>query len=135
VNFDSIEIGHTVAIHRRVTPGDVAVFMALCGDINPIHKDDEAAKSAGYPRRIVHGMLVAAYTPALVGMLDVSAICAYNDFNWREPVFIGDELDITMVVVHKSRAVRVLETEIVAMNQDGVVVMTGEGNIVVPRID
>jgi acyl dehydratase len=45
----------------RVTREDLAAYAAASGDHNPIHQDDEVARSVGLPGVIAHGM----YTMAL----------------------------------------------------------------------
>jgi len=41
-----------------VTRADVRRYAQASGDVNPIHLDDEAARRAGLPRSIAHGMLL-----------------------------------------------------------------------------
>lgn len=48
-----------------VTPVQLALFAAASGDHNPLHLDPEAARTAGFDRPLVHGML----TMALAGRL------------------------------------------------------------------
>lgn len=43
-----------------VKPEDLARYAWVSGDINPIHFDDEAAKSLGLPGTIVHGLYAHA---------------------------------------------------------------------------
>jgi acyl dehydratase len=45
----------------RVTRGDLVAYADASGDHNPIHQDDEVARSVGLPGVIAHGM----YTMAL----------------------------------------------------------------------
>jgi acyl dehydratase len=45
----------------RVTRGDLVAYAEASGDHNPIHQDDEVARSVGLPGVIAHGM----YTMAL----------------------------------------------------------------------
>lgn len=55
---------------REVTfpPAQIARFAEACGDRNPIHLDDAAAKTAGFPARIAHGVLAAAEISRILGM-------------------------------------------------------------------
>ncbi len=46
-----------------VTRADLVAYAAASGDHNPIHQDEEVARSVGLPGVIAHGM----YTLALVG--------------------------------------------------------------------
>ncbi len=55
----------------RVTPGRwvTARYAGASGDFNPIHLDDEFARSVGLPGRILHGL----YTMALVARAQTQA--------------------------------------------------------------
>ena len=44
---------------------DLALFAAASGDHNPLHLDVDAARSAGFDRPVVHGMLTMAYVARL----------------------------------------------------------------------
>jgi len=58
-----LEAGEALAV-LAVTPDGVASarYAGASGDFNPIHLDDEFARSVGLPGRILHGL----YTMALV---------------------------------------------------------------------
>jgi acyl dehydratase len=45
---------------------DLALFAAASGDHNPLHLDAEVARTAGFPRPVVHGMLTMAYAGRLL---------------------------------------------------------------------
>ena len=47
----------------RVTRADLVAYANASGDQNPIHQDEEVARSVGLPGVIAHGM----FTMALVG--------------------------------------------------------------------
>ena len=48
-----------------VTAVDLALFAAASGDHNPLHLDAQVARSAGFDRPVVHGMLTMAYVARL----------------------------------------------------------------------
>lgn len=48
-----------------VTAIDLALFAAASGDHNPLHLDVEVARTAGFDRPVVHGMLTMAYVARL----------------------------------------------------------------------
>jgi NAD(P)-dependent dehydrogenase (short-subunit alcohol dehydrogenase family) len=50
-----------------------------------------------------------------------------QNFRWPAPVFIGDRIHIKLRVTHKSTGARALTIEVQGMNQNGKVVMEGEG--------
>jgi acyl dehydratase len=55
----------------RITRADLAAYAEASGDHNPIHQDDEVARSVGLPGVIAHGMftlaLAARYVEEWVG--------------------------------------------------------------------
>ena len=124
VNIEDIEPRQRATIHVKVTAGDIATFATLTGDYNPVHE------------RIAHGMLVASYVSRLVGMElpGNGAFWTQQTFEWLKPVHAGDELDITLTIIHVSRWTSSAMVRVEAVNQDNVIVMTGNGVVLVPRI-
>ena len=116
---------------KVIAAEDVEAFAKLSGDRNPLHMDENFASRTHFQRRVVHGMLVANYVSALVGMScpGPGALWSQQNFRWPAPVFIGDRIDLTLRVTHKSVGARTLKIEAKALNQDGKVVMEGEGTV------
>ena len=68
----SVPVG-AVAVQDRLpgftatlTRADLARYAAASGDANPIHLDDDAARAAGLPGVVAHGMLTLALAGRLV---------------------------------------------------------------------
>ena len=71
-----------------VTRADLVAYAAASGDQNPIHQDEQVARSAGLPGVIAHGM----YTLALVG-------CAVSEWtDGAEVVDLGAKFTSPVVV-------------------------------------
>ncbi|WP_459651546.1 MaoC family dehydratase [Kitasatospora sp. Ki12] len=45
---------------HTLTPADTTAYAQASGDLNPIHLDDDAARAAGFPSAIAHGMHLVA---------------------------------------------------------------------------
>jgi acyl dehydratase len=71
-----------------VTRADLVAYAAASGDQNPIHQDEEVARSVGLPGVIAHGM----YTLALVGR----AVAEWTD--GAEVVDLGAKFTSPVVV-------------------------------------
>lgn len=87
-----------------VTRADLVAYANASGDQNPIHQDDDFAKSVGLPGIIAHGM----FTMGLVGtvLTDVAGPGSVIDFQVRftRPVVVGIEGAVVRVTVtEKSR--------------------------------
>jgi 3-oxoacyl-[acyl-carrier protein] reductase len=132
-DFANIAVGDEARISKKILEEDLDAFAKLSGDYNPLHMDAEFARQTGFQRRVAHGMLAASYVSTLVGtrLPGPGALWAQQNFRWRAPVFIGDELEITLRVTHKSEGARTLTIEINAVNQNRQVVMEGDGTVMV----
>ncbi len=58
--------GDTASISKTITDNDIQKFADASGDHNPLHLDDEFAKSTRFGRRIAHGMLSASLISAVI---------------------------------------------------------------------
>jgi 3-oxoacyl-[acyl-carrier protein] reductase len=132
-DFASVNEGDTARITKKILAEDVEAFAKLSGDYNPLHMDADFARRTSFQRRVAHGMLAASYVSTLVGMHlpGPGALWAQQNFRWRAPVFIGDELEINLKVTHKSEGTRTLTIEVNAANQNGQTVMEGQGTVMV----
>ncbi len=77
------------------TRPDQTFLYALSGDRNPLHRDPNVAKLAGYPRPILHGL--CTYGTACRAV--VSSVCKYDakritgfDARFSAPVFPGETI-------------------------------------------
>lgn len=85
---------HTVYERGLVFSKDqVAAFAAASGDVNPIHLDDGAAKAAGFPGRISHGVLAAAELSRILGteVPGPGTIFGNLDMAFLQPILAGKE--------------------------------------------
>ena len=128
-DFEKIQPGDEANCHKTISAEDLENFARLSGDTNPLHMDENFAVRTHFQRRVVHGMLLASYVSALVGMHcpGPGALWSQQNFRWQSPVFIGDRIDLKLRVTHKSIGSRTLTIEVKGVNQDGKVIMEGEG--------
>jgi acyl dehydratase len=76
-----------------------ALIYRLSGDLNPLHADPRAARAAGFPRPILHGLA----TYGVIGHALVRSLCGYDparlraiDCRFTAPVFPGDAIRTEM---------------------------------------
>lgn len=95
--FEQLEVGMTETFSVLVSSDMLQKFMEISGDNNPMHMDDEYAKSKGFQNRIVYGMLTAAYYSTLVGVYLPGKYCIFQEshVSFTKPVYIDDTLTIT----------------------------------------
>ncbi|MGH9771205.1 MAG: SDR family oxidoreductase [Candidatus Acidiferrales bacterium] len=130
-DFDKIQVGDESQVSKVITTQDLEAFAKLSGDYNPLHMDEEFAARTHFQRRVVHGMLLANYASAMVGMNcpGPGALWSQQNFRWPAPVFIGDQITMKLRVTQKSSGSRTIRIELTAVNQNGKVVMEGEGAV------
>jgi meromycolic acid (3R)-3-hydroxyacyl-[acyl-carrier protein] dehydratase HadB len=60
--FDALEVGQEVFESAKVIKReDVKAYADASGDQNPLHQDDDFARSVGFPGIIAHGMFSMAH--------------------------------------------------------------------------
>ena len=99
----------------------MALIYRLSGDVNPLHADPEAARAAGFPRPILHGL--ATLGVACRAML--KTVCSYDpgrisalSARFSAPVFPGETIRTEIwrdggVVSFRAR---VMERDVIAIN-------------------
>jgi acyl dehydratase len=70
--FEEFEVGaEFVTASRTIIGADIGSFAGLSGDFNPIHMNEEFAKTTPLKGRIAHGMLVASIATGLGNQLRI----------------------------------------------------------------
>ena len=137
--LEDLSEGQKIETERRVlTAGDIDAFCDLSGDRNPLHTDDEHARTAGFAGRIAHGLLVLSIASGLGSEEDDWAIGAYLEETRRfvEPVLPGDEIrsvsEITEVRRSRSKPDRgVVTLHVATRNQRDEIVLEGTDVVLV----
>ena len=107
---------------RTITEADLVNFAGVSGDYNPLHTDEEFARTTLFGRRVAHGSLVLSLTAGLrqrTGVFEGTLLALLEIRSWRflKPVFIGDTVRVTTTI------------------QDVRETSNGERGVVVQRID
>ena len=95
VRFVDLAVGQELPSRtRRVTREDVKAYADASGDQNPLHRDDEVARAAGFPRVVAHGMYtmgtLASWLADWLG--DPAALLAMR-VHFRTPVFVDESIE------------------------------------------
>ena len=122
--FEDLMVGQEASFERTVTEQDVTQFAQISGDYNPLHLDDEYAKTTEYQGTIVYGMFMAALVSRLVGMElpGKKALLMKESLEFKKPVRVGDVLVVKGVLAHKSQASGLVEIAIEIRRADELLV-------------
>jgi 3-hydroxybutyryl-CoA dehydratase len=134
IYFEDLAVGQTAEMSRVVGAADIEAFAEVSGDNNPVHLDEDYAKTTTFGERIAHGMLSAAYISAILGtrLPGPGAIYLSQSLRFRRPVKIGDLVvaRVTVKTLDDSRAHVTLDT---ACEVSGKTVVDGEALVIAPR--
>lgn len=129
----NVKIGDRFSNTKQITEAVVRAFAELSGDYNPIHIDEEFAKTTRFGRRIAHGMISAALISSVLGCKFKERRVVYlsQNLNFVAPVFLDDTITAMATVTHIREDKPIITVETVCTKQTGETVVTGEGKIMV----
>ena len=118
--YEDIETGHKESFTVRVTEEMMLSFRDITGDINPLHNDEEYAKSKGHPGRVAFGMLTASLLSTLAGVYlpGRNSLIHEVKLKFAKPVYIGDTLTVEGVVEEKHDVYSLLIVKVTIKNQN-----------------
>jgi acyl dehydratase len=128
----------TQAPAREVGPLTRQMFVRYAGasgDLNPMHYDDELARSAGYPSVFAQGMFSAALLAGFAtDWLGAPAVRRFG-VRFREQVWPGDVLTCSGIVtaVSEDPDGDRISVELTATRQTGGVAITGNAEFLIAR--
>ena len=131
--FEELNEGDKSQFAKTITEADLFAFTGICGDFNPLHTNEEYAKTTRFKGRIVHGMLVASlidYT--LTDLVGLGGVHISQFVRFSAPVKIDDTITVESTITQLIPEKRRLRIQSTVKNQNGLVVLTGETEGLVP---
>ena len=132
--FDELTVGQAAEMSRVVGSADIEAFAEISGDNNPVHLDEDYARTTTFGERIAHGMLSAAYISAILGtkLPGPGAIYLSQTLRFRRPVKIGD-LVVARVTVSELDEAKGRATLSTVCEVNGKTVVDGEAVVIAPK--
>ena len=125
----SPQLGASARRTRTVTHRDIELFTEITGDRNPIHYDEEVARSSRFGGIVVQGGVTTGLLNAVVAEQLPGPGSVFLEVSWRflAPVRPGDVItaEATVTDARADKPVTTMATRIT--NQNGVVVLDGKG--------
>ena len=129
----TLQIGEKFSATKQITDEVVRAFAELSGDFNPIHIDEEFAKTTRFGRRIAHGMISGALLSAVLGyeFKERKIVYLQQTMKFLLPVFIDDTITATATVTHIREDKPIVTLETVCTNQSGETTLSGEAVVMI----
>jgi acyl dehydratase len=126
-----LSIGDSAEITKTIEQFDIDAFARVTGDHNPVHVDEEFAKTTRFGRRIAHGMLTASLISAVLAnkLPGEGSVYLGQTLQFVAPVFPGDDITARVTVKEIREDKPIVKLETICMNQRGEVVIRGEATV------
>ena len=128
-----LKIGDFFSTERKVTDELIRKFAELSGDFNPIHLDEEFARSTRFGRRIAHGMLSGAFISSVLGneFKERKIVYLSQTMKFIAPVFIDEVITTTAMVTKVREDKPIVTLETICKNQNGETTLKGEAAVMI----
>jgi acyl dehydratase len=120
-------VNQTAKRSRLVSSGDIELFTQISGDRNPLHYDEDVARTTRFGGIVVQGGVTSAVLNAVVAedLPGPGTVFLQVNWNFRAPVRPGDTItgEVKITKVREDKPISELETRVFLA--DGTTVLDG----------
>lgn len=127
----AIPLGHTERFTKTVSEGDILLFAAITGDLDPVHVDEEFARTTRFGGRIAHGALLVGFISTVMSRMNAHlppprGVSYRYEVRFARPVRPGDTVttELTLSEVRAERRELIFRAR--CLNQRGETVLDGQ---------
>jgi len=114
--FEMLKDGRTAEERYQITEEIYRAFLVVSGDVNPLHVDDDFARTAGFDAKVTHGGLLNAFLSHFVGMVMPGrrSLLMTSDVRYLSSSHVGDVIRISGRITQQveSQSIVVLTLEL-----------------------
>lgn len=132
--YDTLKIGDQATFEKTLTERELVLFAAVSGDMNPLHLNDDFAKTTQFGGRIAHGMWSGSLISAALAIKlpGPGTIYLGQEVKFSRPVRLNDTLTVTLTVKELRDDKKIVTLDTTVTNQDGKKVVTGTATVMAP---
>ncbi|MFN3534340.1 MAG: MaoC family dehydratase [Desulfatiglandales bacterium] len=136
IPYEELYVGQEASFSKTITEADIILFAGISGDFNPIHTDEEYAKTTPFGRRIAHGVLPFSLIAPVLGMRlpGMGTVVVEVSVRFLAPTFIGDTVTAKAHVKEKIEERKRVRMGFSCQNQRGETILVGEALVIPPRV-
>lgn len=133
--YEQLEIGQRAAFSKTLSEADISHFVAITGDVNPLHVDREFARETFFRSRIAHGVLAGSLISTVIGtrLPGAGAIYRSQSFEFHRPARIGDTLTAWVEIEAVDADAEAIDLLTGVDNQRGERVVSGRAEVTLLR--
>ena len=120
IDFRDLSVGRSAAFTFAVNADEMGAFAAVSGDYNPLHCDDEFARSKGFKGAVVYGGILLAKVSRLIGMElpGRNSVWTTLDMQFSHPLLVGQMATLEGTVTSLSEATSMVELKLTIRSED-----------------
>jgi 3-hydroxybutyryl-CoA dehydratase len=133
-SYDELQIGEEASFTKTITETDVYLFAGISGDFNPMHVNEEFAKTTPFKTRIAHGALPQSLIAPVLGtkLPGLGTVAVEISCRFKAPTFFGDTITAKAKVSEKMEKKRWVRMALTWTNQQGETIAEGEAVVIPP---
>ena len=127
MNYITLKLDQEFYRTIEITEKLLCVFGEISGDYNPLHTDEDYAKSKGYKGKVSYGNILGLLISSLVG----ESLCEYEVMlisqlvNYKKPVYLGESITLKGIIKENNEILKVVKIKLQFSNNSGDVCATG----------
>ena len=128
---DKFKIGDFYEFKHSFSEKEVILFSDLSLDKNPLHLDNEFAKSTIFRKRIIHGMLVSSLFSGVIAneLPGIGSIYLSQSLNFKKPIYFNQEINIRVEIIKIRRDKPIYTLRTTCLDIDSNILIEGEAII------
>jgi 3-hydroxybutyryl-CoA dehydratase len=133
-SYDELQIGEEASFTKTIAETDVYLFAGISGDFNPMHVNEEFAKTTPFKTRIAHGALPQSLIAPVLGtkLPGLGTVAVEISCRFKAPTFFGDTITAKAKVSEKMEKKRWVRMALTWTNQRGETIADGEAVVIPP---
>lgn len=130
--FSELKNGLKESFELTISEEMINNFAKNSGDYNPLHINDDFAKTTKFKKKICHGMLLASFFSRLIGMYIPGKNSLYfsQTLNFIQPCYIGEKILVEGEVIDKSESTKILTVKTTIQNNSENTIVDGIAKVI-----
>ncbi|MEQ8350039.1 MAG: MaoC family dehydratase [Leptospiraceae bacterium] len=133
--FEEIQIGDRASFTKTISETDIYLYAGISGDFNPVHIDEQYAKTTEFKSRIAHGGLAGSLLAPVLGMKlpGLGTVALEVTQKYRAAVYPGDTITCEVEVTRKVDRLKAVDMKVTWKNQKEKIISKGTCRVLPPK--